>query len=376
VNIAFNTLSAKAGAGISVFQSLLPVLAEVDQKNQYYVFTGKYQHEIIKAIPESFNKIILNNVPSNPYKRVLWEQLRYPFLLKKYKIDLLYSVGNITTIFAPCKILLFIENPNPFTKVVKKWSFKERIRNHFLFYLGWLSSKRAKRIRFCSKRSMEIIRKIYKIPEEKCFVLPHGINFDNFNVKENILNQDRYILTVSVVAPHKNLEVLIRAFGILKKKNIYNGKLYIVGDFEPYRFYYLELKDIIKTLKLDNEVVFTGKVKYQEIQTYYQHAEIFVFPSLEETFGIPLIEALYNNLPVIASDGSLYHDLFIPFNEIAEDKVTYFDPLSPEDLALKIEQLLINKEKREFTRQFVEGKYNIKKIAEELAKEFNKLGAM
>ncbi len=377
MNIAFITFSAKAGAGISVFQNLLPVIGEIDNYNNYFVFLSEEQEEIIKFLPEKFNKILIKNLPKNPYLRVLWEQIFMPFYLKKHKIDLLYSVGNSTILLSPCKVLLFIENPNPFSKIIKDWSLNEKIRNRLLYLLTYFSAKKADKIRFCSYRSRDIICDMLKIDKNKTFVLYHGLNdqWKRTQVSKNPFPFD-YILSVSVVAPHKNFEVLIEAYSILKKQYNYNGKLVIVGD-TCYPEYFNKLLSLIKKLSLVDDIVFTGKISNIKLIDYYQNCDLFIFPSLEETFGIPLIEALSLGCLVLASDGERYKELFIPFNELGGNKVIYFDPYSPEDLVNKVIYVWENREnlkdivKIEFD-EFRE-KYNIKSLAKKLVEEFNNI---
>lgn len=374
MNIALNTLSARAGAGISVFKMLMRAIEEVDKKNKYFVFVSPKQTSIIESIPDNFKKIIFKHCPVNPYFRVLWEQIVLPFYIYKYKIDVLYSVGNITSLLAPCKVVLFIENVNPFSKIVKNWTLKEKLRNKLIFCLGWLSAMKASKIRFCSERAMEIIKKIYKIDKKKCFLLRHGLDLNSIksNHKSRFPFNFNYILTVSVVAPHKNIEVLIKAFAILKSNNLYNGKLIVIGNTECYRDYYNKLVDIINELKIQDDIIFYGDVNYREIFDFYRNADCFVFSSLEETFGLPIIEALYFNLPTIVSDGLRYRDLFIPFNEIARDYAIYFDPYSEKELAEKIIQIIKNKQEIN-SKEFIENYYNIKEVAKILVKEFNNL---
>ena len=376
LKIAFNLLSAKAGAGISVYKTLLPSISHIDKNNKYLVFISYKQTDLKDLIPQNIKMKVLKFVPNNPFLRVIWEQIIFPFYLIRNKIDILYSVGNITTILAPCKILLFIENQNPFTRIVKSWSFKEKVRNKLLFLLGWLSAKRADKIRFCSERSMEIISEIYSINHHECFVLHHGIDFKWINnIKIVKLYFFNFILSVSVIAPHKNFEVLLKAFSLLKKENIYKGKLIIVGDIYYYPFYYKMLVELCKSEQIFNDVLFTGKITYNEIFKFYKNADLFVLPSIEETFGIPLIEAMYCNIPVIVSDGKKYKDLFIPFNEIAKDEAFYFDPFSEKDLFEKMKSILMNKNEfqKSNSKAFVEKNYSIDAIAEKLVEEFNKL---
>ncbi len=157
--IALNTLSARAGGGLSAFINLMPALAEIDKQNQYIVFYSSKNKEISDAIPERFIKVEINHMPSIQYIRVLWEQFIFPAYIFYYKIDVLYSVGNTTSILACCKVVLLIENSNPFSCANIGWTKKEIIRNRFLKYLGWLSAKRANKIRFVSENSGFVIFK-------------------------------------------------------------------------------------------------------------------------------------------------------------------------------------------------------------------------
>src|SRR3989338_2449143 len=157
MKIAFNALSAQTGAGVSTINSLLPEIARIDRKNQYIIFYAPRQYGFIDAILTQFEKIPVRYVPRNPFIRVLWEQFVFPWYLMRYKIDVLYSVGNITSILAPCKVALLMENANPYSMLALSWSVKERFRNTLLRLLGWLSAQRAAKIRFVSNNSQNLI---------------------------------------------------------------------------------------------------------------------------------------------------------------------------------------------------------------------------
>jgi len=136
MRIAINALNALAGAGISTLTNLFHQLEKLDKKNEYYVIVSNRQKELIDNIPSRFNKKFFKYVPCNPFIRVIWEQLFLPIYLYLNKIDILYSKANLTTIFAPCKIVLTIENSNPYSKLNLEWSKKELLRNKLLKYLG------------------------------------------------------------------------------------------------------------------------------------------------------------------------------------------------------------------------------------------------
>jgi glycosyltransferase involved in cell wall biosynthesis len=351
-NIALNALSARGGGGVSAFINLFAALDKIDKVNNYTVYVSAKQNEIITAIPDSFKKVSIDYLISNPFVRILWEQIVFPLYLLINRTDILYSVGNITSILAPCKVVLFIENANPYSLVNIKWSIKETLRHKFLKWLGWVSAKRANKVRFPSNNAKGLLRKMLNLPENKCITIYHGCDGNAFTDYPNMYRNDvltlgNYILTVAEIAPHKNLHTLIEGFAVLIKDYNYHGNLLFVGGIVCEN-YYSKLKALIARLKLSERIVFEGGVKHKEIGLYYGGADVFVLPSVEETFGIPVIEAMGFGVPVAVSDGALLNeDYFIPFREICGDASNYFDPFDPNSIAKSIYIIISNSARRE-----------------------------
>ncbi|HCL90812.1 MAG TPA: hypothetical protein DHW70_05795 [Candidatus Atribacteria bacterium] len=113
-----------------------------------------------------------------------------------------------------------------------------------------------------------------------------------YNLKEN----DKIILFVGRVASEKSIDKIIKALAIIKKRNINKVKLLIVGGGKAMD----ELKQLARTLKVEEDVIFAGTVSYEEIQHYYKMAYVFTIASTTETFGIVTIEALASGVPVVA----------------------------------------------------------------------------
>lgn len=360
MKIALNALSAKWGGGVSVFETLLPYLAQLDTTNTYYIFYSSSQENFTKKIPKKIHKIVIRFIPKNPFLRVFWEQCIFPFYLLRYGIQTLYSVGNITTLFAPCKIVLLIENANPYSLLHLPLSPGEYFRNYFLFILGLLSAYRATRIRFVSENSKYLILSHYNISPLKCTVIPHGISqFSHF--QKTIPPHRPYILTIGVNAPHRNTERLLKAFAILIQKYQYNGDLLILGH-TGFPSYHTSLLEYTKKLGLDGRVLFKGEIPHEKIKQYFKHADMLTVPSLEETFGIPLIEAMSFGIPIAASDCDLnpvYRGkCFNPFREICNDAAYYFDPFNVENMAFTIHNILISRNERQ--RLIMNGKIRVK----------------
>ena len=147
-------------------------------------------------------------------------------------------------------------------------------------------------------------------PKEKIWTLTsRRIPLENFNVipDEKIFNmyQDDYtnILFVGRVVPNKKHENIIRAFAYYKKYITPKARLIFVGNTNASVDYYAELKEYIQYLELE-EVYFHGHVKMEELVAIYKSAHVFLCLSEHEGFCVPLIEAMYFHLPVIAYKSS------------------------------------------------------------------------
>jgi glycosyltransferase involved in cell wall biosynthesis len=137
---------------------------------------------------------------------------------------------------------------------------------------------------------------------------------------------DRYILFVSTIEPRKNLEVLLDAYESLRARGAYNGSLVIGGRIG------WKSEGLIKRLRRPG-IVHLDYVSASELAAVYEKAEIFVFPSIYEGFGFPLLEAMAHGVPAIAARSS-------SLPEIGGDAALYFDPSSAKELERQIELLL------------------------------------
>ena len=144
----------------------------------------------------------------------------------------------------------------------------------------------------------------------KIDVLPILIPFDDYKKTPNSdvirkYDSDEYIniLFTGRIAPNKKQEDVISAFYMYQKYYNSKARLFIVGSYGGMETYYKQLKEYVKELKLDN-VYFTGHIKFDEILAYYKIADYFLCMSEHEGFCVPLVEAMYFNVPIIAYDSS------------------------------------------------------------------------
>ena len=134
----------------------------------------------------------------------------------------------------------------------------------------------------------------------------------------------------------KDLMTLIRAFDLL---NIVDLKLILVGSkcFNGSESVYKEIDSFVKRKNLSEKVIMPGHVSKNTLNNFYKNASFYVFPSLDEGFGIPILEASFYNIPTICSDIEV-------FKEVANDSVLYFKRGNHKDLAKKMELLNYSKE--------------------------------
>ncbi|MDD2797538.1 MAG: glycosyltransferase family 1 protein [Bacteroidales bacterium] len=268
---------------------------------------------------------ILHNTISEELKAVivgkktghLWEQCELPFHLKT--TDLLVNFCNTAPIFHTRKIvtihdLAFLEN--------KTWH-KKRFR---LFYKLLIPIIIKTSIRFftVSNTMKKELTKYYSLQNKKINILYNATSLPLILTPKKNDKTERYILFVGSQDPRKNLETLIKSFDYVADKQL---KLKIIGGKSK----------SFKTVNLeafDNRIEFLGRQSDIELQILYRNAVAFIYPSFYEGFGIPILEALSNYCPVLASD--------IPvFREIYSNTLSYFNPHDKFSIAQSINKIIL-----------------------------------
>ena len=136
-------------------------------------------------------------------------------------------------------------------------------------------------------------------------VLPLLLNFSKFD-KENdsvthqIFSNGKFtILFVGRIIPNKKFEDTIKAFYFYKKYFNTESQLILAGDYRGQERYYAALRNLVDTLEVE-DVVFTGHIDFPELATFFKIAHVYLSMSEHEGFGVPLLEAFYNRMPVLA----------------------------------------------------------------------------
>jgi glycosyltransferase involved in cell wall biosynthesis len=183
------------------------------------------------------------------------------------------------------------------------------------------------------------------VSDSKISVIPCGVGQEFFEPSSpaNSLDVARrlgirtpYLLYVGNLKPHKNVGTLLRAFAQLRKRRLPPYSLVILGD--DARWKSSVVAEMVR-LGIRDSVTIVSYVPQSLLPKIYAAADLLVMPSTVEGFGLPVLEAMASGTPVIASNAA-------SLPEVAGDAALYFDPASPEDLALQMERMLRSSELR------------------------------
>ena len=262
---------------------------------------------------------------------LVWKQIILPIKLLINKVDIVICPDYVAPIFCYSKKIVVIHD-NLFWKYPKNYP---RIwRNYYTKLIHWgLNSKSI--IITTSNYSKLGLLPLFK----KNKIYPVYQSSENFSIQQTNENGKKYILHVGTFERRKNLLTLIKAFKILKEelkvdyKLVLAGSTYINGDNKVL----LKIEKYIAEHNLFNSILMPGYIDKKKALYFYKNSLMYVFPSIDEGFGIPLIEALKLKVPVICSD--------IPiFREIAADSVLYFEKQNEINLFEKMKGLIQSEE--------------------------------
>jgi glycosyltransferase involved in cell wall biosynthesis len=307
--------------GIGIYTAnIVNALLEVDQRNQYVLIynqpkhLGTYRHfqnatEVVAQAP---------NI-------VWWDQITIPAVVRRENLDLVFNPKLSIPLFAGCKTVLISHGGAHFV-VPDAFPWYDRayftIANHLYF-------KRASAIiSVTSLGAQEIVKymrinpqKVHPIHEsynERCRVLPKR---ELEPIKQKYQLPEQFVLWVGGISPLKNIGNLLRAYASVGGE--FPHQLVMAG-FKRWKF--SKDMDLIDELGLHDRILFPGYVQPEDIPALYNLASVFVFPSLYEGFGLPILEAMACGCPVITSTTG-----YAP--EVAGGAAILVDPHQPSEIA-------------------------------------------
>lgn len=344
-------------------RNLIENLKTLDKSNQYIIF----------LLPKDFNDFSKTSNFQKVEADFAWygfaEQFKFPNLLKHHQIDLIHFPHFNVPIFYPGKFVVTIHDLihqhhsmkrattlNPFTFKIKQTGYRKVFKN---------AVTRSEKILTPSNYVLRLLTDEWNINAEKIIVTEEAVDDKILSLNRKMTIQKArkilkkfkidppFLFYVGNAHPHKNIEGLIRAF-LKLKTNYSNLKLVLSGNNH---FFWQR----IISESQHKEIIYTGFITDEELVALYSRAEVFILPSFEEGFGIPMLEAMSCSCPVIASNSS-------SLPEVGGDAAVYFNPKNIDEITEKISLVLDDKSMRlKLIKKGLERfkKFSWKKMAEQ-----------
>lgn len=312
--------------------NLLRALARVDAENEYLAYTWE---------PTTLTEVGSSRVhpvclPASP--RWLWTPLVFPRDLARRRADVAHVQYFIPPV-APCPVITTIHDV-AFRRFPHLFPLKHRVLLNLLIPGA---ARNAAAVITGSEATRRDLIELYDVPPERVVVTPYAadeiyrpMDPDEARraVRERFRIRSPYLLSVGVLQPRKNLPRLVRAYNRIARaiphRLVLVGKEGWAGE---------ELQQAISQSPAGREPVFTGYVPDADLPALYAGAEIFVYPSLYEGFGLPPLEAMACGTPVITSNTS-------SLPEVVGDAAIQVDPRDTEAISRAMLDLIENEARR------------------------------
>jgi glycosyltransferase involved in cell wall biosynthesis len=301
-------------------RELLAALARIDSENEYFVFTNRETGADLTPRRDNFHgKPQAVSAKSRPL-RIAWEQTILPLEVLRFKLDVLLNPGFTAPILTSCPCVTVFHD----LQHQRHPEYFRRFDLPFWRFFLWASAHRAARIIAVSDATRADLLRLYRVPAERIHVVHHGVDSALFDLRRERV--ERFVLCVSTLHPHKNIDRLIRAYA--REKRDY--KLVLAG---MRGFHADAIERLIFELDVRDRVTLTGWISRAKLYDLYDRALACIYPSTFEGFGMPVLEAMAAGVPLACSE-------IPPLREVAADAALYFDPLDENALAAALARLV------------------------------------
>lgn len=334
VHIAYDATALPpqpVGAGNYIIQ-LLRALVEQSTGARFTVFVQPYQRALLN-LPANAPVEYIRVPRMSPAVRLLWEQTIFPLHLARLKPNLLHSPHYTMPLAAPVPTIVTLHDATFFYYP----QHHTRAKRYFFPFIMRQSARRAAALLTISESTRRDMQYWIAAPPQKTFATPLGVSPDFHPINDTAILDavarkyalpQKFILFVGLLEPRKNLPALLRAYTRLAPLNP-EIALVIVGRKG---WMTQAILDQIPA-HLHARIHFTGYVKQSDLPAVYNLADVFVYPSFYEGFGLPVLESLACGTPVVTTPIS-------SMPEVAGDAALYAPPEDDAKLSQTILQIL------------------------------------
>ncbi len=334
---------------------LLRGLSALTPEDEFVIFVNQEAGNWPLPDTPHFKRVVCPVRAVNRGRRYFFEQFRLPGLLKEYGVELVHSLGYVSPLHAPCPAVVTILDLNYRALGIQMAEGRRRV----LAFVVKQSALRAKRVITISKFAQREIAETFHLPDGRVvvtYLAPHpragsGAAIDGAPVQAllRLRVQPPYVMAFSGRSPHKNISRLVSAFARAREQHNLPHQLVVVGHHPP------DWTNISETpMVRDNIIVFTGYLDDCVVETVLSGAQVLVFPSVYEGFGLPVLEAMRAGVAVVCSNQA-------SLPEVAGSAAVFFNPYSVEEMARAIAEVALSPELRDELKR--KGHENLKRFS-------------
>lgn len=307
-------------------------LQKIDHENEYFILVAPGEDHCLEA-SGNFHVIEIK-CPTYP----LWEQVALPMAIRKIKPDILHCTSNTAPLFCPVPLILTLHDIIFLEK--RAHNNKSMYQNMGWYYRRFVVPrilKKCKQIITVSQFECNRIRETLHLPKKQIIAIHNGFSSrfypmeETYNITKKYIPSKEYLFFLGNTDPKKNTPRTLKAYNIYVKQSTHPSPL-LIADLKEDIINQILKQEGIEEIK--SMLYYPGYIPHSDLPAIYNGAKIFLYTSLRESFGIPLLEAMACGTPVITSNTSA-----IP--EIAGDKAILVDPQDVNAIAvqlLKLEQ--------------------------------------
>ncbi len=355
------------GIGWFTYETLKRITQSHPEHEFLFLFDRKYSEEFVFG--KNVTPIIVPVQARHPFLFHLWFEWMVPPVLRKHNVDLFLSPDGYLSLNSEKRQLAVIHDIN-FEYYPRHLPFFAR--KYLRFYFPKFADK-ATRIATVSQFSKEDIIRHYEANPDNIDVVYNGVSdiyqpisdAEKKTTRARFTNGDDYFIFIGSIQPRKNLAQLFKAFDLFKEANQTDIKLLIVGEK---RWWTKAISRAYDSMKHQDHVVFTGRLEQEDLSKALGASLALVYVSFFEGFGIPIVEAMNCDVPIITSN-------ITSMPEVAGAAAVYVSPFDTASIREGMEKIAFDKEL--VTKLVAEGriqrqKFSWDKTAELLWKSIEK----
>jgi len=329
----------KHGMDIATLE-FIKALQKIDKVNEYFIYINPDEDSSCLNETDNFKiRLIKGYYP-------IWEQIYLPKAVKKDNCQLLHCTSNTSPVYISVPLIVTLHDIIYLEKSIKniitgKGTNYQKFGNLYRrFIIPQIIKSSSKIITVSESEKLKIVN-LFRLNEDKIKVIYNGVSSyfkkvtdkdELIRVKEKYNIPEKFFLFIANTDPKKNTNGMLKAMALYLLKRGENTPLFVV-DIE--RKYVVKILNEINEDNLIDKLILTNYIPNNDLPAIYSLASLFIYPSLRESFGIPILEAMACGTPVITSNTS-------SMPEVAGDAAFLTDPYNPEEIADAMFELLNN----------------------------------